>query len=92
VYYKSFVVVIYDRDDSTVVIYDHNDSTVVIYDHNYNTVVIYDHNDNTVVIYDHNDSRQYYKTMILAILSIARSVNYDCKVRCKLSNIYDRKL
>ncbi len=29
------------------------------------------------VIYDHNDSGQYFKTMILTNLALARSINYD---------------
>jgi hypothetical protein len=48
------------------------------------TIVIYNHNDRTIVIYDHNDSGQYYKTMILANLALARSVNFDREVCCKL--------
>ncbi len=45
----------------------------------------------TIVIYDCNDNGLYYKTsiianltMIIANLALARSVNYDCKVCCKL--------
>jgi hypothetical protein len=36
------------------------------------------------VIYDRNDSGQYFKTMIIANLVLARSVNDDRKVCCKL--------
>jgi hypothetical protein len=35
------------------------------------------------VIYDHNDNGLYYETVILA-KALARSVNYDPKVCCKL--------
>ncbi len=38
----------------------------------------------TNVIYNRNDSGQYYKTMILANLALARSINYDHKVCCRL--------
>ncbi len=45
----------------------------------------------TIVIYNRNDNGLYYKTMIVANLTtivanlaLARSVNYDRKVRCKL--------
>jgi hypothetical protein len=38
-----------------------------------------------IVIYDRNNSGQCYKTMILANLAFATSVNYDPKVRCKLN-------
>ncbi len=49
-----------------------------------------------IVIYDHNDSGLYYETVILANLALARSVNYDPKVCCKLKCTctivsYDRK-
>ncbi len=44
-----------------------------------------------IAIYDCIDNGLYYKTMIVAnlttivaSLALARSVNYDCKVRCKL--------
>jgi hypothetical protein len=37
-----------------------------------------------IVTYDHDDSSLYYKTKILANLALARSVNYDHKVCCKL--------
>ncbi len=37
-----------------------------------------------IVIYNHNDSGKYYKTMIVANLVLARSINYDRKVSCKL--------
>jgi hypothetical protein len=40
----------------------------------------------TIIIYDCNDSALYYETMILANLALARSVNYDCKVRCNLKH------
>ncbi len=43
------------------------------------------------LIYDHNDNGLYYittivanLTTIVANLALARSVNYDCKVSCKL--------
>ncbi len=45
------------------------------------TIVIYDHNDTTIVIYKHNYSGQYYKTMILANLVLARRVNYNRKLQ-----------
>jgi len=48
------------------------------YDHNY------DRNDSAIVIYNHNSSDQYYITMIFANLALARNVNYNLKVRCKL--------
>ncbi len=45
----------------------------------------------TIVIYDHNDNGLYYKTMIIANLTmiianlaLARSVNYNRKVHCQL--------
>jgi hypothetical protein len=42
-YYKSFTIVIYDRNDSTIVIYDHNDSDQHFKTINYDPrVVIYD--------------------------------------------------
>ncbi len=37
-----------------------------------------------IVIYDHNDRGLYYKLMILANLTLARSVNYYHNLRCKL--------
>jgi hypothetical protein len=41
-YYKSFMIVIYDRNDSTIVIYDHNDSGQYYKTINYDPrVVIY---------------------------------------------------
>ncbi len=51
----------------------------------------------TIIIYDRNDNGLYYKTTIVANLALARSVNYDCKVRCKLKRTfmilnYDPKL
>ncbi len=42
----------------------------------------------TIEIYDHNDSDMYYKTMILTNLALARSVNYDRKVCCKLNRTF----
>jgi hypothetical protein len=42
----------------------------------------------TFVIYDRNDNGLYYKTMIVANLALARSVNYDHKVRCKLKHTF----
>ncbi len=42
----------------------------------------------TIVIYDHNDNGLYYKTMIIANLALARSVNYDGKVHCKLKRTF----
>jgi hypothetical protein len=42
----------------------------------------------TIIIYNRNDNDLYYKTMIVANLSLARSVNYDCKVRCKLKRTF----
>ncbi len=49
-----------------------------------------------ILIYDQNDSGQYFKTMALADLGLARNANYDCKVCCKLKRtftiiIYDSK-
>jgi hypothetical protein len=38
----------------------------------------------TIAIYNRNDNGLYYKTMIVAKLALARSINYDCKVSCKL--------
>ncbi len=48
------------------------------------------------IIYDCNDRALYYKTTILDNLSIAKSVNYDCELYCKLKSTitivnYDRK-
>jgi hypothetical protein len=34
-YYKSFMILIYDRNDSSIIIYDRNDSSIIIYDRNY---------------------------------------------------------
>ena len=31
-----------------------------------------------IVIYDRNDNGLYYKTMIIANLAFASSINYDC--------------
>jgi hypothetical protein len=45
------------------------------------TIIIYNLNDSKTVIYDRNDSGQYYKTMILANLVLARSINYNRKLR-----------
>ncbi len=49
----------------------------------------------TIVIYDHNDNGLYYKTTIVANLTtivaklaLARSINYDRKVRCKLKRTF----
>jgi len=43
-----------------------------------------DCSDSTIVIYDRNDSDLYYKTIVIYALVLARIVNYDHKVRCKL--------
>jgi hypothetical protein len=48
------------------------------------TIVIYNRNDSTIVIYDCSDSGKYYKTMILAILALSRSVNYDRKIMLQI--------
>ncbi len=37
-----------------------------------------------IIIYDCNDSALYYETMILANLALAKSANYDGKVRGNL--------
>ncbi len=49
----------------------------------------------TLTFYDHSDNGLYYittimanLTMIVAYLALARSINYDCKVRCKLKCIF----
>ncbi len=42
----------------------------------------------TIVIYAHKDNGLYYKIMIVANLALARSVNYDRKVRCKLKRTF----
>ncbi len=42
----------------------------------------------TIVIYDRNDNGLYYKTTIVANLALARSVNYDRKVCCKLKRTF----
>jgi hypothetical protein len=49
----------------------------------------------TIVIYDRNDNGLYYKTMIVANLTmivanlaLAKSVNYDHKVCCKLKRTF----
>ncbi len=47
-------------------------------------IIIYDRNDNTIVMYDRNGSGQYYKTIIQASVDIAKTVNYDHKIGCKL--------
>jgi hypothetical protein len=61
------------------------------YPTNYEFVMFYstdssgEYNQNfTMLIYNHNDNGHFYKTMIPAIIALARSVNYDHKVRCKL--------
>jgi hypothetical protein len=48
-----------------------------------------------IVIYHHNGNGLCYKTMIVAILTmiianlaLARSINYDHKVRCKLKRTF----
>jgi hypothetical protein len=41
-----------------------------------------------IAIYDHNDSGQYSKTMVLANLALAMSVNYDHKVHFKLNRTF----
>jgi hypothetical protein len=41
-----------------------------------------------IIIYVHNDNGLYYKTMIVANLALARSINYDCKVCCKLKRTF----
>jgi hypothetical protein len=48
-----------------------------------------------IVIYDCNDNVLYYKTMIIpnltmivANLALARSINYYCKVHCKLKRTF----
>jgi hypothetical protein len=41
-----------------------------------------------IIIYDRNDNGQHYKTMIVANLALARSVNYDHKVCCKLKHTF----
>jgi hypothetical protein len=48
-----------------------------------------------IVIYDRNDNSLYYKTTIIANLTaivanlaLARSINYDHKVCCKLKHTY----
>ncbi len=41
-----------------------------------------------IVIYDHNDNGLYHKTTIVANLALARNINYDCKVRCKLERTF----
>jgi hypothetical protein len=43
----------------------------------------------TIVIYDRNDNDLYYKTIIVANLALARSVNYNRKTEAYL---YERKL
>jgi hypothetical protein len=42
----------------------------------------------TIAIYNSNDNGLYYKTMIVANLVLARSINYNCKVRCKLKHTF----
>ncbi len=69
-------------DDTRVVIYSHNIYSYCAFKSL--TVEIYNRNDIMIAIYEHNDSGQYYETMILPNLALARSVNYDCKVCCKL--------
>jgi hypothetical protein len=44
------------------------------------TIIIYDCNDSTILIYEHNDSGLYYKTTIVTNQTLARSVNYDCRI------------
>ncbi len=42
----------------------------------------------TIIIYDRNDNGLYYKTTIVANLALARRINYDCKVRCKMKHTF----
>ncbi len=49
----------------------------------------------TIVIYNRNDNGLYYKTTIVANLTtivanlaLARRINYECKVRCKLKRTF----
>ncbi len=49
----------------------------------------------TIIIYNCNDSGLYYKTtivsnltIIVANLALARIVNYDCKVCCKVKHTF----
>ncbi len=42
----------------------------------------------TIVINDHNDNGLYYETTIVANLVLARSVNYNHKVCCKLNHTF----
>ncbi len=77
-YYKSFMILIYDRNDSTIVIYDHNDSTIVIYDRN----------DSTIVIYDRNDSGLYYKTTIVARCELKLCSKLKCNLRSYNCNLW----
>ncbi len=49
----------------------------------------------TIIIYDCNDNGLYYKTMIvahltmiIATLALARGINYDRKVSCKLKHTF----
>jgi hypothetical protein len=41
-----------------------------------------------IIIYNCNDNALYHKTMIVANLALARSINYDRKVRCKLKRTF----
>jgi hypothetical protein len=41
-----------------------------------------------IVIYNHNDTDLYYKTIILANLTLARSINYNRKVHFKLKGTF----
>jgi hypothetical protein len=46
------------------------------------------YNSFTIVIYDSNDNGLNYKTTNVANLVLARSVNYDRKVCCKLKRTF----
>jgi hypothetical protein len=45
------------------------------------TIIIYNRKDSMIIIYDRNDSGQYYKTLILDNLALAKNITYDCKLR-----------
>jgi hypothetical protein len=41
-----------------------------------------------ILIYNRNDNGLYYKTVIVANLAFARSINYDPKLCCKLKHTF----
>ncbi len=71
-------------NDSMIIIYKCNDSMIIIYNRNGSMIIIYKCNDNIIMICYRNFSGQYYKTMFLANLALAGSVNYDRNVTLQI--------